>query len=314
MQSNSESQFTHLRCHSEFSIKDGIVRLKDYVNRASEKKLTALTITDLSNVFAAVKFFKLATSQGIKPIIGADLYVENEKNRDKPGRILLLCQSHDGYLNLSKLITKAYTENQYRDRPEIKYEWLFSTLNECLICLSGFDHGDTSQLLLDQKKDEAVELIKKYADAFNDRFFIELQRYKVGKQREEHEDLILQLAQIAFELNLPVVATHPIQFIEPDDFQAHEAKTCIADGYVLADQRRPKVFYPEQYFKSQEEMLELFQDIPSAITNSIEIGKRCNFEFKLGEVYLPDFPIPDGSTVNEYLEKSAQEGLSKKLS
>ncbi|MDC6486364.1 DNA polymerase III subunit alpha [Methylophilaceae bacterium] len=314
MQSNSESQFTHLRCHSEFSIKDGIVRLKDYVNRASEKKLTALTITDLSNVFAAVKFFKLATSQGIKPIIGADLYVENEKNRDKPGRILLLCQSHDGYLNLSKLITKAYTENQYRDRPEIKYEWLFSNLNEGLICLSGFDHGDTSQLLLDQKKDEAVELIKKYADAFNDRFFIELQRYQVGKQREEHEDLILQLAQIAFELNLPVVATHPIQFIEPDDFQAHEAKTCIADGYVLADQRRPKVFSPEQYFKSQEEMLELFQDIPSAITNSIEIGKRCNFEFKLGEVYLPDFPIPDGSTVNEYLEKSAQEGLSKKLS
>ena len=112
MQSNSESQFTHLRCHSEFSIKDGIVRLKDYVNRASEKKLTALAITDLSNVFAAVKFFKLATSQGIKPIIGADLYVENEKNRDKPGRILLLCQSHEGYLNLSKLITKAYTENQ----------------------------------------------------------------------------------------------------------------------------------------------------------------------------------------------------------
>ena len=186
-------------------------------------------------------------------------------------------------------------------------------MNEGLICLSGFDHGDSSQLLLDQKKDEAITLIKRYADAFKDSFFIELQRYQTGKQREEHENLILQLAQIAFELNLPVVATHPIQFIEPDDFQAHEAKTCIADGYVLGDQRRPKIFSPEQYFKSQEEMLELFQDIPSAITNSVEIAKRCNFEFKLGKVYLPDFPIPDGSTVNEYLEKSAQQGLLKKL-
>ena len=313
MQSNSESKFIHLRCHSEYSITDGIVRLGDYVSLAKELELESLAISDLSNIFAAVKFFKLATSNGIKPIIGADVYIENEDNRDQPSRLLLICQNKQGYLNLSKLLSKAYTENQYRDRPEIKYEWLCSDLNHGLICLSGFNFGAIGQNLLSQKKEKSVSLAKQLKQAFDDRFYLEVQRYEVAKKAEEQENLVLSSAQLAYELDIPLVATQPIQFIKKEDFQAHEAKTCIADGYVLGDQRRPKNFTAEQYFKTPDEMVTLFEDIPSAISNTLEIAKRCNFEFELGNVFLPDFPIPEGLTINEYLEKTAISGLEKKL-
>ena len=313
MQSNSESKFIHLRCHSEYSITDGIVRLGDYVSLAKELELESLAISDLSNIFAAVKFFKLATSNGIKPIIGADVYIENEDNRDQPSRLLLICQNKQGYLNLSKLLSKAYTENQYRDRPEIKYEWLCSDLNHGLICLSGFNFGAIGQNLLSQKKEKSVKLARQLKEAFDDRFYLEVQRYEVAKKGEEQENLVLSTAQLAYELDIPLVATQPIQFIKKEDFQAHEAKTCIADGYVLGDQRRPKNFTAEQYFKTPDEMVTLFEDIPSAISNTLEIAKRCNFEFELGNVFLPDFPIPEGLTINEYLEKTAISGLEKKL-
>ena len=313
MQSNSESKFIHLRCHSEYSITDGIVRLGDYVSLAKELELESLAISDLSNIFAAVKFFKLATSNGIKPIIGADVYIENEDNRDQPSRLLLICQNKQGYLNLSKLLSKAYTENQYRDRPEIKYEWLCSDLNHGLICLSGFNFGAIGQNLLSQKKEKSVSLARQLKQAFDDRFYLEVQRYEVAKKAEEQENLVLSTAQLAYELDIPLVATQPIQFIKKEDFQAHEAKTCIADGYVLGDQRRPKNFTAEQYFKTPDEMVTLFEDIPSAISNTLEIAKRCNFEFELGNVFLPDFPIPEGLTINEYLEKTAISGLEKKL-
>ena len=313
MQSNSESKFIHLRCHSEYSITDGIVRLGDYVSLAKELELESLAISDLSNIFAAVKFFKLATSNGIKPIIGADVYIENEDNRDQPSRLLLICQNKQGYLNLSKLLSKAYTENQYRDRPEIKYEWLCSDLNHGLICLSGFNFGAIGQNLLSQKKEKSVNLARQLKEAFDDRFYLEVQRYEVAKKGEEQENLVLSTAQLAYELDIPLVATQPIQFIKKEDFQAHEAKTCIADGYVLGDQRRPKNFTAEQYFKTPDEMVTLFEDIPSAISNTLEIAKRCNFEFELGNVFLPDFPIPEGLTINEYLEKTAISGLEKKL-
>ena len=313
MQSNSESKFIHLRCHSEYSITDGIVRLGDYVSLAKELELESLAISDLSNIFAAVKFFKLATSNGIKPIIGADVYIENEDNRDQPSRLLLICQNKEGYLNLSKLLSKAYTENQYRDRPEIKYEWLCSDLNHGLICLSGFNFGAIGQNLLSQKKEKSVKLARQLKEAFDDRFYLEVQRYEVAKKGEEQENLVLSTAQLAYELDIPLVATQPIQFIKKEDFQAHEAKTCIADGYVLGDQRRPKNFTAEQYFKTPDEMVTLFEDIPSAISNTLEIAKRCNFEFELGNIFLPDFPIPEGLTINEYLEKTAISGLEKKL-
>ena len=313
MQSNSESRFIHLRCHSEYSITDGIVRLGDYVSLAKELELESLAISDLSNIFAAVKFFKLATSNGIKPIIGADVYIENEDNRDQPSRLLLICQNKQGYLNLSKLLSKAYTENQYRDRPEIKYEWLCSDLNHGLICLSGFNFGAIGQNLLSQKKEKSVSLARQLKEAFDDRFYLEVQRYEVAKKGEEQENLVLSTAQLAYELDIPLVATQPIQFIKKEDFQAHEAKTCIADGYVLGDQRRPKNFTAEQYFKTPDEMVTLFEDIPSAISNTLEIAKRCNFEFELGNIFLPDFPIPEGLTINEYLEKTAISGLEKKL-
>src|SRR6056300_646505 len=313
MQSNSESKFIHLRCHSEYSITDGIVRLGDYVSLAKELELESLAISDLSNIFAAVKFFKLATSNGIKPIIGADVYIENEDNRDQPSRLLLICQNKQGYLNLSKLLSKAYTENQYRDRPEIKYEWLCSDLNHGLICLSGFNFGAIGQNLLSQKKEKSVSLARQLKEAFDDRFYLVVQRYEVAKKAEEQENLVLSTAQLAYELDIPLVATQPIQFIKKEDFQAHEAKTCIADGYVLGDQRRPKNFTCEQYFKTPDEMVTLFEDIPSAISNTLEIAKRCNFEFELGNIFLPDFPIPEGLTINEYLEKTAISGLEKKL-
>jgi DNA polymerase-3 subunit alpha len=312
MQNDVPAQFIHLRCHTEYSITDGIVRISDYVNKGIEHGFESLAVTDLSNVFSAVKFYKTATSNGIKPIIGCDVWIENSAYRDEPYRLLLLCQDQTGYLNLSKLLSRAFIENQYRGRAEIKPEWLLSGDNQGLIALSAFKKGEIGSLLNTAKVDQALRVTKKFQQSFGDRFYLEIQR-TLDKNNQEQEQLIQLHLKLAIQTNTPLVATHPIQFIYTDDFQAHEAKTCIAEGYILGDQRRPKNFTNQQYFKTQAEMVALFEDIPGAIENTIEISKRCNFEFKLGEVYLPNFPIPDNSSVPEYLMKISNTGLDKKL-
>ncbi len=304
----SEPVFVHLRCHSEYSVVDGMVRIGDYVKRAVNDKMPALALTDLSNLFGAVKFYSAARSKGIKPLIGADLWLENESSRDQPTRFLLLCHNHAGYLRLCELLTEAYLHNQHRGRAEIKRAWL-AEKNDGLIMLSGGMLGDVGQLLLQNNIAAAEALAAEWQSMFPDRYYLELQRAGHAQQ----EAVLAGSLHIAAALDLPVVATHPIQFLDGDDFKAHEARVCIAEGYVLADNRRPKHFTPEQYFKSQAEMAELFADIPEALANSVEIARRCNLTITLGKNYLPQFPTPNNESLDEYLAIQARAGLDERL-
>jgi DNA polymerase III subunit alpha len=304
-----QPSFIHLRCHSEYSIVDGTVRIDEYVARAAGDSMPALALTDLSNLFGAIKFYKAARQSGIKPILGCDLWLENEANRDQPSRILLLCQSHAGYLKLCQLLTEAYLHNQHRGRAEIKRAWLERSGTEGLILLSGAAAGDVGQAILQSNIEAARQSAMSWEKLFPGRFYIELQRYGQPQQ----EQYVSRAIALAAELGIPVVATQPVQFTEPDAFKAHEARVCISEGYVLADKRRPQHFTPEQYFKNQAEMAELFADIPSALTNSVEIAKRCNLTLTLGKNYLPQFPTPNGESLEEYLIAESRAGLCKRL-
>jgi len=313
MQNLDKSHYIHLRCHSEFSITDGIVKIEDYVKQAVEKNMPALAISDLSNLFGAVKFYKKATKAGVKPLIGCELWLENEIKRDEPYRILTLCKNKEGYENLSQLLSKAYLENQYRERAEIKKSWLLTEFNKGLIVLSGATSGDIGQLVLQEKFDEAKEALSQWKSYFGDRFYIELQRHGEGDLKVKQEQYIKQALHYAVDFKVPVVATHPIQFMKEEDFRAHESKSCIAEGFVLGDRRRPKLFTSSQYCKDEIEMTQLFSDIPSALANSVSIAGRCNFSFDLGKNYLPDFPIPNNTKIEDYLLNEAKNGLAKRI-
>ena len=289
----SQLPFVHLRLHSEYSVTDGIVRLDAAVAAAVDDGMPALALTDLANVFGMVKFYQEARSQGVKPIIGCDVWIENASDRDKPSRLLLLCQSRAGYRNLCELLTRAYRSNQYRGRAELKREWFSPPAGDGLIALSGAHLGDVGLALLAGNHPQAVAAAKAWAALFPQRYYLELQRLQ-HSAGPHIESCVEQSLQLASDLKLPVVATHPVQFLQPDDFRAHEARVCIAQGYVLADQRRPKRFTSDQYFKTQAEMAQLFADIPQALANTAEIAKRCNLTLELGKSRLPLFPTPHG--------------------
>jgi len=310
--------FVHLRLHSEYSIVDGIVRIDEAVEAAKADGMPALGLTDLSNVFGLVKFYQEARAKGVKPVIGCDLWLENETDRDKPYRLLLLCQSRAGYLNLCELLTRAYRTNQYRARPEVKKSWLEETGTDGLIALSGAHHGDVGQALVMDNAKQAQKLAKAWSELFPGRFYIEVQRLGkgatvLGVASVPVETYVQRALRLASGLKLPVVATHPVQFIRREDFRAHEARVCISQGYTLSDQRRPKVYSSEQYFKSQAEMAEAFADVPQALANSVEIAKRCNFAIELGKSRLPLFQTPNNVSLEDYLRARAAEGLEARM-
>ncbi len=302
------TSFVHLRLHSEYSIVDGAVRIDDAISAAVGDQMGALALTDLGNVFGLVKFYQSARKEGLKPIVGSDVWISNPEDRDKPFRLQLLVKSHQGYLNLCELLTKASLTNQYKGRAEVDQIW-FKEHAEGLIALSGARFGDVGVALLANQEDEALNRAKVWADYFPNSFYIEIQR--AGHPQDEAQ--LHGAVHLANELKLPVVATHSIQFMKRSDFTAHEARVCIAEGEILANPKRVKKFSPEQYFKSQAEMHELFSDLPAAITNSVEIAKRCNLSLTLGKPQLPDFPVPAGMTLDDYLMEKAMEGLSKHL-
>ncbi|MDR2195301.1 MAG: DNA polymerase III subunit alpha, partial [Gallionellaceae bacterium] len=246
--------------------------------------------------------------RGIKPIIGCDFFVSNPSEREQPYRLLLLCQSHASYLKLCDLLTRAYRENQHRGHPEIRREWLREG-TDGLIALSGAQLGDVGAALMNGNQAAAKKIAQEYAGLFPSRFYLEMQRS--GQPREETH--VRETVRLAAELGLPVVATHPVQFLSPDDFKAHEARVCISEGYMLNDKRRPRVFTPQQYFKTQAEMVELFADLPEALQNSVEIAKRCNLTLKLGKAHLPDFPTPNGESLDDFLRAESARGLQARM-
>ena len=305
--------FIHLRLHSEFSITDSIVRIDEAVAKAVGEHMPALAITDLSNLFGAVKFFQAMRGRGVQPIIGCEVWIENEKNRDTPSRVLLLCRSQAGYLNLCQLLTRGFRENTWRGRAEIKRSWLDPQSTTGLIALSGAASGDIGQAILQDDLLRANQLAQTWARDFPDAFYLELQRVDGDNRRERDDLLVAATLRLAAKCDLPVVATHPIQFMNADDFKAHEARVCISRGEVLGDKRRSRDFTADQYFKSSAEMAALFADIPEAIENAIEIAKRCHFEFTLGKPKLPNFPIPEGVAIETYFREEATAGLEKRL-
>jgi DNA polymerase III subunit alpha len=313
-----DPSFVHLRLHSEYSVVDGIVRLDDAIDAAAADRMPALALTDLSNMFGLIKFYSAARSRGLKPIAGCDVWIANDSDRDKPHRMLLLCQSHAGYLLLCELLTRAYRTNRYRGRAELRKSWFSELGTEGLLALSGAHHGDVGQALLTDNTAVARKLAAEWQALFPNRYYIELQRLGQGAVTSGGATLPLEVyvqraIQLAAELKLPPVATHPIQFVRPDDFRAHEARVCISEGYILSDQRRPKVFSRDQYFKTQDEMVELFKDVPAALQNSVEIAKRCNLRLTLGKSQLPRFPTPGNVSLEEYLRLQAFGGLDKRL-
>nr|WP_294841837.1 DNA polymerase III subunit alpha [uncultured Methylotenera sp.] len=310
---STSPSFVHLRCHSEYSIVDGIVRIDDYVKQAVGDKMPALALTDLSNLFGAIKFYKTARGKGVKPIIGCDIWLENPENRELPSRVLMLCQSHAGYLTLCHLLSRAYLTNQYRGRAEFKRAWFSEVGTDGLLLLSGGLAGDVGQACAQGNLNLAKKLASDWQSLFPERFYLEVQRIATDAGKASEEQYIQHARHIAHELSLPIVATHPIQFSTPDDYRAHEARTCIAEGYVLADKRRPQNFTTEQYFKTQADIATLFADMPEALANSVEIAKRCNLTLTLGKNYLPQFPTPNNESLNDYLISEARLGLAKRL-
>ncbi|MCW5592375.1 MAG: DNA polymerase III subunit alpha [Burkholderiales bacterium] len=300
-------RFVHLRLHTEYSIVDGMARVDHAVAAAVADGMPALAITDAGNLFGAVKFYLAARSGGVQPVIGCDLAITNEKNRDQPFRIVALCRDAAGYLALCDLITRAYSSNQWRGRAELRREWLQGARG--LIVLSGAEGGDVGAALAAGATAHAEELARGWARDFPGAFYVELQR----ADPERSAPYVRAAVALAGRLELPVVATHPVQFVKAEDYTAHEARVCIAQGWVLGDARRPRDFRPAQYFKTQAEMAGLFADIPEALENSVEIARRCAFEFTLGKTRLPDFPTPPGVTVGEHLRALALEGLERHL-
>ncbi|MBS1227978.1 MAG: dnaE [Proteobacteria bacterium] len=308
----SESRFVHLRLHSEYSVTDGIVRLDDAVARAVACGMPALALTDLSNFFGLVKFYKSARGKGIKPVLGCDVFLANKADPDRPYRMLLLVRSHQGYLQLCELLSRACLAPRLRGRAEITRQMLREVGVDGLIALSGAGAGDVGEALLQGNVEQAMNRARYWASLFPGAFYLEVQRVN-PRGHAPQEALIAATADLAADLSLPLVATHPIQFLERDDFKAHEARVCIAEGYMLGDARRPRLYTEEQYFKSEGEMVELFSDLPEALENSVEIAKRCNLSITLGTNYLPNFPTPQGITLDELLCQEAARGLELRL-
>ncbi|MDZ4202134.1 MAG: DNA polymerase III subunit alpha [Gallionella sp.] len=303
-----QPSFVHLRLHSEYSISDGMLRVGEAVAAAQSDAMPALALTDLSNVFGLIKFYKAARGAGIKPVVGCDVFISNDADADRPHRLLLLCQSREGYLLLCRLLSRAYLENQQRGRAELRREW-FHEGTGGLIALSGAHLGDVGCALLNGNEPLARQYAQEWAGLFNNRYYIEVQRCGFAD-----EDIHIHAAtRLAAELALPVVATHPVQFLEAADFKAHEARVCISEGYVLNDKRRAKQFTEQQYFKTQAEMAELFADLPEALQNSVEIARRCNLALVLGKPLLPDFPTPNGESLDDFLRSEAELGLRQRM-
>ncbi len=300
--------FVHLRLHSEYSLVDGLVRIKPLMQAVNTLKMPAVAVTDETNLFAVIKLQKAAHGAGIKPIFGADLWVLASNYMQSPTRLTLLVQNTIGYHNLTRLISKAYQQRQQASLPCISFEDL-REMHAGLIVLSGAQEGLIGHLLLSDQVKQAQACLDEWIAVLGDRFYLELQR--VGKPQEER--YIKEAVKLAVLVQCPVVATNDVRFLQEEAFDAHEVRVCIHSGHVLEDATRPRNTEPEQYLKSPEQMQTLFADLPEALMNTVEIAKRCNLDIPVGTYHLPKFPIPTGMTMETFFRQVAREGLHKRL-
>ena len=303
-----KNEFVHLRLHSEYSLVDGLVRIKPLAAKAADMAMPAVALTDFNNFFGLIKFYKASQAAGVKPIVGADLLVLDEDGEGSPTQLVLLAADQQGYKNLTNLISKAYQDGQRMGVPTIKRSWL-PEFSQGLIALSGGRMGEIGVALISGRSADAEKLLLEYMGIFEDRFYLELQR--TGRSSEE--DYLHAAVDLASKFSCPVVATNDVRFINAEEFEAHEARVCIHEGRALDDPRRERRYSEQQYLRSADEMAELFADIPEALQNSVEIAKRCNLDLRLGEYFLPDYPIPDGLTINEFFISESEAGLQERL-
>ena len=302
------TRFVHLHLHSEYSIVDGLVRVKPLLQQAMALGMPAMAITDQGNLFGMVKFYREALSLGIKPIIGAELRIRLQAEGLPPVPLLLLCQDQQGYRNLTRLLTRSYIEGQSEGQACVRVDWLQGQADG-LIGLSCGRQGDIGQALLGGDIETARERLKAWQELFPERFYLELQR----TGRADEEAYIDAAVELAASTATPVVASNDVHFLKAGDYEAHEARVCIHEGRTLADPRRPRNYSEQQYLRSSEEMAALFKDIPEAIENTFLIARRCNLELTLGTYYLPNYPVPDGEDMDGYFTRLAREGLERRL-
>ncbi len=301
--------FVHLRLRTEYSLEDSLVRIKPLIKSVVQQSMPAVAVTDFNNFFALVKFYKEAEAAGVKAILGADLRVTNPNNLGETSHLLLLVQNVIGYKNLTEIISLAYKDGQRQGKPYIKLDWL-NGRSEGLIALSGGVNGSLGQALISGRSDDADKLLKELESFFPNRFYIELQR--TGRYGEDQ--YINAAISFAQTHKKPVVATNDVVFIDASEFEAHEARVCIHEGRTLGDPRRERRYSNQQYLRSAEEMSNLFEDLPEAIVNTVEIAKRCTIELQLGQSFLPEFPVPEKMTPSEYFMHISEQGLENRFS
>jgi len=300
--------FVHLRVHTEFSLVDGLCRVKKLVAQTKKLGMPAVAVTDIMNLFGLVKLQKAASGEGIKPIFGADLWIHGEDPTEQPTLMTVLVQNKKGYQNLTELISEGYVRGQQRGVAVLQRQWLEGK-TEGLIALSGGRLGEIGQALLSGRTEQAERKLHYWQSQFPGRFYLELQR--TGRTQEE--DYLHLAVELAARFEVPVVATHDVRFLKTDDFEAHEVRVCIHEGRVLEDPRRPRPYSDQQYLRSPEEMVELFSDIPEALQNTVEIAKRCSLKVRLGEYFLPNYPVPEGMTMADFFRHEARTGLEARL-
>ena len=296
--------FVHLHVHSEYSLVNGMIRIPALIEQTLQSQMPAVAITDMGNLYGAVKFFNKSSAKGIKPIIGAELYIENPDKVTQPFIVVLLVQNEIGYVNLSELLSRGFREGQAHGKPIVEKAWLEGK-TDGLICLSGGLRGEIGAAVMASRSQLLGSLVAEYQGLFPNRFYLEIQR--VGHPHEE--EYIAGAAKLASQFQVPLVATNDAHFMQQTDFDAHEVRVCINEGRVLNDPRRVKHHTDQQYYKSAEQMIELFNDIPSSIENTLLIAQRCNFVMRMGEYFLPDFPVPEGETIGSFLRKESFDGL-----
>ena len=301
--------FVHLRVHTEYSLLDGIVRVPELMAAVAAAGMPAVALTDQSNLFAMVKFYKEAQVAGVKPLIGVDAWVREPGEHAAPSRVVFLCQNLTGYRNLTQLVTRSYLEGQQRGVPMLDRGWIsFETL-QGLIVLSGGSEGDIGQAIARGRDDEAERNLQRWQALCGDRFYLEVQR--TGRAGEEIiSDGVMELAR---SRGVAAVATNDVRFLARSEFEAHEARVCIHDGMLLTDASRRRRYSEEQYLKTPAEMLELFSDAPELLANTLEVAKRCSLEIRLGASILPAYPVPAGRSTEEFLRESSRDGLRARL-
>ena len=298
--------FVHLGIHSEYSITDSIVRIKPLIKAAAADNQSALALTDLSNLYATVKFYRACLGAGIKPIIGSEIIMDNEDTR-----LVLLAMDNEGYQNITRIVSLGFTEGRAdaanHGVPVVERRHVLEHAAGVIVLFT--EKSDVGQALVSSMPEKADELLTEWQAQFDDRLY-----FAIKRTNRSGEDAFIKAAiHAGAKHRIPIIAHNDVRFLEQDDFDAHEARVCIAGSYVLADPNRPRLYSDEQYLKTQQEMKALFADIPQVIDNTLRLATRCNVTLTLGINVLPEFPVPEGETIESFFRAESIRGLDRRL-